>query len=1044
MSVQLEDFTMYQQPKTINNKKLYGKMEENMHSNQMVSIYEIIPSPGQVWCFDGTICYGDSKAYVQKVPFEVYSIGGYEDLTADTVGQSIWIQSFQAQHEGIWYQLMSPAPEYEPYHEPFLWVADLAKHVIDYMSEHEKVCLADFKSRFFTWLESVHGSRSNFRLWQQKYGDTDFRRALSAHAEFLVYQATQVDAKYYKSHPLWGEISWGAFTAVPAAISTVSKTVVTPYVHRCFKHLPWARFLLRMPLNPPVYHAREEKQWAFGLQKRQMRYAEYKEDENSSTEPQKIAAEPSKEEDIPLEENKGVTNVAVGDVIGVMPDEGKVSMWKTKDALWYGYVQEVREHKKGQTLSVIWLYRPSDTACQSALYPYPKELFLSNHCNCKDSQLWTDEVVQKVTVAFHGEPDTIGDKYDYFVRQKYISNYQSWETLKETDFRCTCKAPTKSPTYEVGDTLLISTISSVSEQVLEPVELIELAPGGRKTRIRVRQLLRRGRDYNQEDAEPNELVYTNTYEVVDIADIYRPCHIRFYTNLEKELKKIPELYRRGGMGDFYYILYQDLQHADLGLIPMSAPWPSTMKQGWNPAEISKQPVMRGLDIFCGGGNLGRGLEEGGAVKMGWAVDYFSEAIHTYRANLAKPDDAKLYFGSVNDYLSQAMQGAGGKSVAAVGSVDMISAGSPCQGFSNANHNKGDDKALINVSMVASVVSFVDVYRPKYAILENVVGMARCQERDADRNVFANVLCALVGLGYQVRVFILDAWNFGSPQSRTRLFICVAAPCLTPLENPPHSHAHPASKKSSISLGKSANGLKIGERNRDPAPFKFVNIADATKDIPLNFYGRTDSIQFPDNRCSRSTSMINRIRATCIPRYPPLHGMLSAREIGWMPSPQVQLFNWGPKDSVAAKLPRCWRRVQGDGLLPTVTTSCQPEDGMGGPWLHWHASRMITIMEARRAQGFPDSEVIVGKSAKQWKIIGNSVARPVSLALGMALRKAWMANLEDPAKAPLADISSMPISDLAVEIPDRPVCLDQVGPITKYAKAKVTSILDARL
>jgi len=55
---------------------------------------------------------------------------------------------------------------------------------------------------------------------------------------------------------------------------------------------------------------------------------------------------------------------------------------------------------------------------------------------------------------------------------------------------------------------------------------------------------------------------------------------------------------------------------------------------------------------------------------------------------------------------------------------------------------------------------------------------------------------------------------------------------------------------------------------------------------------------------------------------------------------------------------------------------------------------MTVMEVRRAQGFPDNEVIVGTPAMQWKIVGNSVARPVALALGLALRQAWLSNGED--------------------------------------------------
>lgn len=51
------------------------------------------------------------------------------------------------------------------------------------------------------------------------------------------------------------------------------------------------------------------------------------------------------------------------------------------------------------------------------------------------------------------------------------------------------------------------------------------------------------------------------------------------------------------------------------------------------------------------------------------------------------------------------------------------------------------------------------------------------------------------------------------------------------------------------------------------------------------------------------------------------------------------------------------------------------------------------MKARRAQCFLDHEPLIGLASGQWKIVGNSVARSVSLALGMSLRKAWLENPE---------------------------------------------------
>jgi hypothetical protein len=45
------------------------------------------------------------------------------------------------------------------------------------------------------------------------------------------------------------------------------------------------------------------------------------------------------------------------------------------------------------------------------------------------------------------------------------------------------------------------------------------------------------------------------------------------------------------------------------------------------------------------------------------------------------------------------------------------------------------------------------------------------------------------------------------------------------------------------------------------------------------------------------------------------------------------------------------------------------------------------MEARRAQGFLDSDVLVGSAAKAFRIIGNSVCRQVAFALGGKLAEA---------------------------------------------------------
>tara|TARA_R110002060_G_scaffold1561_1_gene3074 strand:- start:773 stop:997 length:225 start_codon:yes stop_codon:yes gene_type:complete len=61
----------------------------------------------------------------------------------------------------------------------------------------------------------------------------------------------------------------------------------------------------------------------------------------------------------------------------------------------------------------------------------------------------------------------------------------------------------------------------------------------------------------------------------------------------------------------------------------------------------------------------------------------------------------------------------------------------------------------------------------------------------------------------------------------------------------------------------------------------------------------------------------------------------------------------------------------------------------GYGIHWDEQRMFTAMEGSRIQNVPEHEVFLGTPSEVWKILGNSVNRNVSLALGLSLRDAWL-------------------------------------------------------
>ena len=985
----MEGFAIYRPHRTFkgtSNRILTSNLSEKTRANELVSLNELNGHRSDSFLLDGTLQFGPNgqqRRYIQQIPFDILSIGGYEDTTLHTVGPDLWLQSIAGKTSNIWYRLKRPAKEYVRYHKPFIWLADLAKHVVDFLYNHSKVTLRLFKNDFLTWLCRVHGPHPSFQTWRSEYPRTDFRHPIAANAVFLYNQAGQLGYRYIH-HPLWSQIDPTALTAIPRRLEerVDRRTVVTPYVYDCFKHLPWTKFL------DPISYCNK----------------------------QAGSGSPRSERDCLSHfcgyEHAHITpiegEVRTGDIVMIRSDSN--NKWKTNDEYWYAYVQDQKPSKHGRQLDLIWVYRPADTACKDMKYPHSKELFFSDHCNCGDKPIDATEVVRKIRVTLFGFPSSTDN--EFFIRQTYNTTDCHWTSLQPSDFRCRCRAR-KPPLceYDIGDTLLVR--AQLPNDILEPVVLVEKGPTEDSSIVRVRRLLRKREDFNDYTAEPNELVYTTRIDGCEPSLIVRRCLVRFYTPEDRRLGRIPAPYNRKGTGDCYYILQNNIEDTEA----------IQLNQGFDPEDSSAVEPMAGLDIFCGGGNLGRGLEEGGVVKMHWAVDLFNEAIHTYHAN--SEGSTQFFNGSVNDYLLKAIQGRWSRGIARPEEVDAVIAGSPCPGLSTANRLYLSDKSLLNVSLVASVIAFVDFYRPKYVFMENVLGMANSgPKRTGEHNVFAQILCALLGLGYQVRPMMLDSWNFGAPQSRSRVFITAAAPGYTPLTQPPASHSHPNGVVGR-SLGKAANGLPFGAREWVPTPFEYVTIGEATKDLPENPDARTTCLAYPDHRVTRNFSIVDNVRLSCIPRYPPGMTFVKSAKLGWQSAPQMATWHWDSDFRSSAKS-KAWQRAKSNALLPTVTTGNAPNEALTGSALHWDAHRPLTVMEARRAQGYPDDEIIIGKPAMQWKIVGNSVTRQVAIALGMKLREAWLSNVSSGNER---QKKSLPAEAYAIEEAEAGQ-LEQVDPTAK--------------
>jgi DNA (cytosine-5)-methyltransferase 1 len=62
------------------------------------------------------------------------------------------------------------------------------------------------------------------------------------------------------------------------------------------------------------------------------------------------------------------------------------------------------------------------------------------------------------------------------------------------------------------------------------------------------------------------------------------------------------------------------------------------------------------------------------------VEWDAAAMHTQRANARNPKEQRLWCGSVDDHLREALEGCTNELVPDIGRVNIIIAGSPCPGM----------------------------------------------------------------------------------------------------------------------------------------------------------------------------------------------------------------------------------------------------------------------------------------------------------------------------------------------------------------------------
>jgi DNA (cytosine-5)-methyltransferase 1 len=194
-----------------------------------------------------------------------------------------------------------------------------------------------------------------------------------------------------------------------------------------------------------------------------------------------------------------------------------------------------------------------------------------------------------------------------------------------------------------------------------------------------------------------------------------------------------------------------------------------LRRSCAPRRPDPSRTIRAVDLFCGAGGLSLGFDEGCrraglGFEVALAIDSDSVAMSAFRANLPtlawRDEPVEWTFdGQLGAPLTKVER----RTRRAVGKVDVLLGGPPCQGVSSLNnHTRMDDPRN---ALYARMGRAAEVLRPDVVVVENVPGVAHDIAK-----VVADTVACLVSAGYQTRSFTIDLSSLGVPQHRKRLVI----------------------------------------------------------------------------------------------------------------------------------------------------------------------------------------------------------------------------------------------------------------------------------
>jgi DNA (cytosine-5)-methyltransferase 1 len=373
-----------------------------------------------------------------------------------------------------------------------------------------------------------------------------------------------------------------------------------------------------------------------------------------------------------------------------------------------------------------------------------------------------------------------------------------------------------------------------------------------------------------------------------------------------------------------------------------------------------------LDLFCGTGGFSYGFEHGGTdFETVLGIDLLDTSSRTFSQN--HPSALSLTGDIRRIRRSYVAERLGVRS----GDIDIIIGGPPCQGFSSIRPFRSSKEDDQRNSLFEEFASFVNFFRPKVFVLENVVGLATHKGGET----IEKMQSCFASLGYSVEWRILNAAHFGVPQKRERLIMIGAQQGRTiAFPNPTHHSDSPTiGYRGHSKLHRPEPDLFTQSPNLAPA----LSVIDAIGDLPpvsaggsVIHYDEDPHNAFQAARRNGASKLSLHASTAHTPKMMDII-RCSGKNISSIPS---HLITSGFSSS--------YSRLSPDE--PSVTITVNFVHPASNRCIHPIQDRALTPREGARLQSFDDTYKFAGNRTEVVKQIGNAVPPLLGRAIGSAV------------------------------------------------------------